>query len=93
MINMPYIKSKDRPQYDKDLNPLIRTLLKNTGFGQNNTGHTVYCLYKILKMVYEVGNFESKSNVYKILKSCENEYNKNVMDPYELDKKIENGDV
>ena len=90
---MPYIKKEDRPQYDKDLDPLIQTLLKNTAFGQKNTGHSVYCLYKILRIVYELGNFEAKSNVYKILKSCENEFNKNVMDPYEEIKKKENGDV
>ena len=46
-----------------------------------------------MKEIYEDGNFESMSNVDKILASVAREYSENIMKPYEVKKKEENGDV
>lgn len=90
---MPYIKKKQRENYDAWLDILIKNLKRETKGGTTNTGDTVYCVYKIIKAVYGAGRFEVKSNALKVLESAKLEYYIRVMKPYETAKRIESGDV
>jgi hypothetical protein len=88
---MPYIKPEFRPEIDKLLQPLIdhiKTLPLEKQDGAFN-----YTVTKILKKLYDKGDYFTYNRSVGALNAVEREWYRRAVAPYEDEKIKENGDV
>lgn len=91
---MPYTNAQNRLEcIQEGLPRLVEHLKKKTKKGKESNGVVTYVIYKILKEVYGEGHWEEKANAFKVLASCRQEFEDNVMRSHEDDAKARNGDV
>ena len=86
---MPFIDPQLRPQFEKAIASLDNHL------GSQDDGEFVYILYTLAKRYLKKSNlsFSDRSRVAGLLRSCEDEFRRNELHPYEEGKKLKNGDV
>ena len=90
---MPYIRKWERKNVDYILDSLIKYLRTVTKDGEEQNKMVTYSLYKLVKNIYSEGNYEVLSNGLKVLESVKLEYYERDIKPYEVLKRVKNGDI
>lgn len=90
---MPYIPQENRSQYDLAVGSLVYNLgLANV---MEKPGELTYVLYLIAKELLDQNNmsYANASKVLACFADTQHEIRRQILDPYEDKKRIENGDV
>ena len=90
---MPYIKEEDRAKYNgyiRNITNQINNLL-NTHKDKNT--QMAYVIYKLIKDVYDISDWDIMSNSLKVLEDVKLEFFRRVIAPHADGKIIENGDI
>ena len=88
---MPYIKKENRPQYDKDVQNLVKTFIsqKDLDVGALN--------YTISTLVWAIFNnsrrYKTGNDIVGVLECVKQEFYRRKLSELENEKIIENGDI
>lgn len=87
---IPYIKRESRPELDKHIEELVRTI-SSSGM-QEQDGKLNYVITRLLKGIYSPGYF-NYNRALGVLSAVGKEFFRRFVAPYEDRKIKENGDV
>lgn len=87
---MPYIKHKDRAQVNAAIVRLVDIITRKF---EKPDAVLVYSIMKIVYWVKDPKNWDGHSDITKIFRRAEHEYERRMLDPYEDQKILENGDI
>lgn len=83
---MPYIKENDRDFFNPSLDEIVDSI--------QNPGDVCYCVYYMLKKVFEKDKkFKTISSLIGEIECAKMEFYRRIVVPYEDKKIIENGDI
>ena len=84
---MPYIKEEDKPKFDRQLRPLSQLIMS---LGELNYCCTVLMREEVRKRGEK---YEKLSAIHGAVRDAADEFKRRVVDVYEDQKILENGDV
>lgn len=90
---MPYIKQDKRALYNGYIKDITNQIDKIYITNKDRNTQMAYVIYKIIKDVYDVLDWDIMSNALKVLEDVKLEFFRKVMTPYADGKIIENGDI
>ena len=90
---MPYIEEEKRALYNGYIKDITNQINKIYNTDKDKNTQMAYVIYKLIKDVYDVLDWDFMANSLKVLEDVKLEFFRKVMTPYADGKIMENGDI